>query len=859
MNKYLLLRAGNNVFNTRSVLVKFLLIISVNLILASGAMAAQRYWVATTASNWNNTANWSNVSGGAGGFSVPGVGDVANFDGNGPGDCNVDIAVSIARLDVGPYTGPPNPPSLTAYTGTINLNGNSFATSAAFNLGGGTFNVGTGTLTVNGAGNFRGGTFNGGAGTITVNGASNFTGGTFNGGTANVTLVGNFVNSGTAFTSTSGILQLNGNATFISGTGSFSNNGGTVKIDALPPGNTAIAGTSPVFNNLELVGEGINYNFTSTGDIQVASDLTISGAAYCIINTGVFDVSGNINITNTATGGGGNAAATINIVGSTNQAISSTVAADQGILPNVNIQKTGGTLTLSGVISVTRDWTYTSGTVDAVSGGSTVVFGGHNLDITSAGMSFNNLEVDANTSTLQTDLTLAGNLTITGGSFLSPGTYTVNLAGDFTVSGGTYNYATSTVNFNGTGLQTVTGVPGGIFYNLTVNNSGAGIQLGSGITVRNALTMTQGNINLNSHTLQLGHDITNGTRGTLNYTSGTMVGTGSFTRYFSPAVIPNGSTLGLFPMGNTTDYRPFYVSRSGAALGGTITVSYLDAAGNTNVSFTDDAGASTVQVRKNAGWTVVENGLSGGTYSLSGQGTGFGLVGDVNDLRLTLANGTVGTAGVNGGIATDPEVNRTGITNVTDLDNTFYIASIDPTSSPLPVTLVAFTATPQNGKVVLNWETSAEINNDYFTVQRSPDATRWDDIARVNGNGNTSTDSWYTATDATPLSGISYYRLKQTDLDGNTHFSPIRAVDLSAAAGIHAWPNPTVDFVYVGGIKDPDHAQILLFNAVGQRVSVPTSPSGTTISLNLSGLGKGIYYLTIIQPNSQQTLTISRR
>ena len=61
----------------------------------SNSSTAARYWVATGASNWNNTANWSNVSGGAGGFSVPGVADDVNFDNNGIGNCAIDAVVSI--------------------------------------------------------------------------------------------------------------------------------------------------------------------------------------------------------------------------------------------------------------------------------------------------------------------------------------------------------------------------------------------------------------------------------------------------------------------------------------------------------------------------------------------------------------------------------------------------------------------------------------------------------------------------------------------------------------------------------------------------------------------------------------------
>src|SRR5258708_35703051 len=68
--------------------------------------AANRFWVSATPSNWNNTANWSNISGGAGGFSVPVAGDAVNFNNVRRGNCTIDIAVSILSLMINAgYTG----------------------------------------------------------------------------------------------------------------------------------------------------------------------------------------------------------------------------------------------------------------------------------------------------------------------------------------------------------------------------------------------------------------------------------------------------------------------------------------------------------------------------------------------------------------------------------------------------------------------------------------------------------------------------------------------------------------------------------------------------------------------------------
>ena len=67
---------------------------------------ANRYWVASSAGNWNNTANWSTSSGGIGGASVPGASDTAIFNGNGIGKCTLDMTVTVNYLNLtSGYTG----------------------------------------------------------------------------------------------------------------------------------------------------------------------------------------------------------------------------------------------------------------------------------------------------------------------------------------------------------------------------------------------------------------------------------------------------------------------------------------------------------------------------------------------------------------------------------------------------------------------------------------------------------------------------------------------------------------------------------------------------------------------------------
>ncbi len=113
-----------------------------------------RYWVASSNSNWNNTANWALASGIAGGASVPDATKTVVFDGGGSknGSANIDVAVNVASMSV-----------IGSYSGTINTQNNSITIgTGGFNQTSGSFAMGSSTETI--AGNFSksGGTFDAG-------------------------------------------------------------------------------------------------------------------------------------------------------------------------------------------------------------------------------------------------------------------------------------------------------------------------------------------------------------------------------------------------------------------------------------------------------------------------------------------------------------------------------------------------------------------------------------------------------------------------------------------------------------------------------------------------------------------------
>jgi hypothetical protein len=117
------------------------------------------------------------------------------------------------------------------------------------------------------------------------------------------------------------------------------------------------------------------------------------------------------------------------------------------------------------------------------------------------------------------------------------------------------------------------------------------------------------------------------------------------------------------------------------------------------------------------------------------------------------------------------------------------------TAGPVPIDLLDFTAILINNKVNLNWSTATEINNDYFTVERSKDGINFEFVAKVPGAGNSTTTKQYVTLDEKPYQGISYYRLKQTDFDGKFNYSKIVYVNFKKdiLKEVKIYPNPVTN------------------------------------------------------------------
>nr|WP_294861699.1 T9SS type A sorting domain-containing protein [uncultured Fluviicola sp.] len=179
------------------------------------------------------------------------------------------------------------------------------------------------------------------------------------------------------------------------------------------------------------------------------------------------------------------------------------------------------------------------------------------------------------------------------------------------------------------------------------------------------------------------------------------------------------------------------------------------------------------------------------------------------------------------------------------LDGYYTLATKDFTVSPLPVELVSFDATLTDRKVVLSWQTQSEFNSNYFDVLRSDDGQNWTSIGTVPASGSSQTTIDYSLTDGSPLTGVSYYRLKQVDMNNDFHLSDIRSINNSIKVNqVKVYPNPT-DKGLVTILSDEPIKTLFVYNALGKLVFETNPDSEAIYLLDTQTFESGMYWINL--------------
>jgi len=178
-------------------------------------------------------------------------------------------------------------------------------------------------------------------------------------------------------------------------------------------------------------------------------------------------------------------------------------------------------------------------------------------------------------------------------------------------------------------------------------------------------------------------------------------------------------------------------------------------------------------------------------------------------------------------------------------------------SSPVPVDLVYFNGECDlNRKAVnLNWETTMEINNAYFSIERSDDNRNWSEIKLINSKGESTSATSYAYRDKSPIQGESYYRLIQVDRDGS--INELNSIYLNCRNGlqyVEASPNPFNEKLTIKIFSErEEELEVKMYSALGQLVyakEISGSIGENKLSIEPNDLSVGQYFLTVKQGNS---------
>ena len=388
------------------------------------------------------------------------------------------------------------------------------------------------------------------------------------------------------------------------------------------------------------------------------------------------------------------------------------------------------------------------------------------------------------------------NLVLTSGTFHGGTSGKVTLLGDLTHGGGTFTGGSGTALFvlGGTTLQTITGNIAGVnnyFHRLEINNS-AGATLVNNVDVARALILTEGLITPNA---------------TFKIRATASTGEGKATSYVNGILHRdiNGGAGGLlhFPVGKDGRWGNIALSNPNGA--GTWQAEYFshdpsnDGLNNDDLS-TDRDDPSIEVISQLEYWSLLEpSGRSAYAHLRWDDKSSVSPVATERDnLRVLQWNsGTSqwnnrGSSQVAGTISYGTFRSST----LANFSQPYFTLGSTSRSNQLPVELISFTANAQEQTVQLVWETASEINNDYFEVRRSVDGINFKKIGEVAGNGNTVEVIRYEFVDQLPVSGISYYQLKQVDFDGAFEHSDkisvewINAGFMAGFVEVNLYPNP---------------------------------------------------------------------
>jgi hypothetical protein len=435
----------------------------------------------------------------------------------------------------------------------------------------------------------------------------------------------------------------------------------------------------------------------------------------------------------------------------------------------------------------------------------------------------------------------------------------------------TFGSGNGTATLSGSAVQNINSAgstPTPVFARLVIANTGGGVTLNTtSVNVSKTLTMTSGLLNTTTTrilTMLNGSVTASGDALSTSYVNGPM-------RYQKSG---SGVSTLNFPIGTSPDCRPVVLTvnhssgtlytyqaqlfnASAEALG----YSYPPSVDNVShihyytIGRTDAAGTSQPTAALSGNQTIQI--YFGANDYVSNGGTLTIVKNTYNNLTHWIDIGGAGGPVYNAGADLTGSLTSTSAPTAFNSFSTFALANRIGGGNVLPVGLLYFNARAANGGVGLTWATTTESNNSHFTVERSRDGVNFGFVQQVASaalNGNSDKQLNYMGYDGKPYSGVSYYRLKQTDLDGKENYSTIESVSLDRNSAIAVYPNPTRGQVFISGITgNGNTVKIEWYDAGGKLLSQESASVTGGLAVLNPRFNNGIYLLKIITADGHFT------
>ncbi|MDD4938793.1 MAG: filamentous hemagglutinin N-terminal domain-containing protein [Candidatus Omnitrophica bacterium] len=607
--------------------------------------------------------------------------------------------------------------------------------------------------------------------------------------------------------------------------------------------------TSETFFNLTFAPttSGANKIVSNNDTLIVAGTLTLTEGN---INQGTRPAAGTISargdIIQASTFDGGSGL--IIITGTANQTFTGNATTSAGDLPDISIDKTGGTLTLAGTIRINGSgagaWTYIAGTVDATTNNSLLVLnGGNTIDGqgTSGTMAFDNIEITAGTQTLAGNLDVDGNLTISGGTLNTSGSdYSVNVAGNWS-NAGTFTSNDSVVTLDGSSSSTMeTGGTGAgkDFETLMINKSGGAVVtlIIDNLDVDGTLTISSGVLYLNGRSITTTTSFVND--GTLRLqgietVSWTVNDTDSGAWEYAGRNIAEAITIKDF---GATDYFNLVINDTNTNKAIFSSASALDVNGALTLSsgtFTAPTGSFTVS----GNWVNNGGTFNAGTGTVTFDGTTI-----ISGSSITTFNNITITGTLTGHV-TNINVSGNWTNNGTFVNNSGTVTFIDNNQTSVisgSTTFFNFTSTTAGKQITFTAGTTQTIagtltltgaSGNLIILRSSVSASQWS----INAQGSKSV-SFVDVKDSNNINASEIAAADSKDSGNNTNWNLVDHFTITGTSGQTAGTSNQLTITAIdgaGGISvsfTGDKALIFSGgNSIGSFTPTATDKNGAAI------------------------------